>query len=80
VRYAPSALSTVFHKYDCVLKSLPTSLYKREENTSPFMKGGKAAGPDRPLARRGIFSRNEIETQSAEYVTVFTDMGTKPYD
>jgi hypothetical protein len=27
---------------------------------------------------RGIFSRNEIETQSAEYVTVFTDIGTKP--
>jgi hypothetical protein len=48
-------LSTVFHKYARVLKSLPTSLYEREENTSPFMKGGKAAGPDRPLARRGDF-------------------------
>jgi hypothetical protein len=50
-----SELSTVFHKYARVLKSLPPSLYEREENTSPCMKGGKAAGPDRPLARRGDF-------------------------
>jgi lipid A 3-O-deacylase len=34
-------LSTVFLKYASVLKSLPTSLYEREENTSPFMKKGK---------------------------------------
>jgi hypothetical protein len=50
---------------------------KGKKKNSPFMKGGKAAGPDRPLAR--ILSRNQIETQSAEYVTVFTDMGTKEH-
>jgi hypothetical protein len=34
-------LSTYIHKYDDVLKSLPTSLYEREEKNSPFIKGGK---------------------------------------
>jgi hypothetical protein len=34
-------LNTVFHKYAHVLKFLPTSLYEREENNSPFIKGGK---------------------------------------
>jgi hypothetical protein len=32
-------LSPAFHKYACVLKSLPTSLYEREERNSPFDKG-----------------------------------------
>jgi hypothetical protein len=34
-------LSKVFHTYAHVLKSLQTYLYKREENNSPFIKGGK---------------------------------------
>ena len=61
---------------------------RRAGKNSPFLKGGKAAGPasspedfqaggNRPLAWRGIFSRNYIESQLAEYVTIFTDVWSK---
>jgi len=54
-------LSTWEYKYNGISKSLPSSLYVREENIFPHL-----------LKRvRGISSRKFVKIHFAEYVTVF---------
>ena len=59
-RFKKNRISIIFHKYACFLKSLPASLYERAGKNSPCIKGGKAADPDGPLARRGGFLQGII--------------------